>query len=73
MFPISLKSLFDALAKCHDPHINVFSDQENHAGVQANEWNCINKFADSGQNEVSLLGVDSLWGDCMFIPSDWGS
>jgi hypothetical protein len=23
--------------------------------------------------KVSLLGVDSLWGDCMFIPADWGS
>ena len=24
-------------------------------------------------NKVSLLGVDSYWGDCMFIPPDWGS
>ena len=24
-------------------------------------------------NKVSLLGVDSLWGDCTFIPADWGS
>ena len=23
--------------------------------------------------KVSLLGVDSLWGDCMFILVDWGS
>ena len=23
--------------------------------------------------KVSLLGVDSLWGDCTFIPVDWGS
>ena len=23
-------------------------------------------------NKVSLLGVDSLWVDCMFIPADWG-
>ena len=23
--------------------------------------------------KVSLLGVDSLWGDCAFIPADWGS
>ena len=21
--------------------------------------------------KVSLLGVDSLWDDCMFIPADW--
>ena len=25
------------------------------------------------RNKVSLLGVDSLWGDCTFIPADWGS
>ena len=23
--------------------------------------------------KISLLGVDSLWGDCMFISADWGS
>ena len=23
--------------------------------------------------KVSLLGVDSLWGDCTFIPADWDS
>ena len=23
--------------------------------------------------KVSLLGVESLWGDCTFIPVDWGS
>jgi hypothetical protein len=23
--------------------------------------------------KVSPLGVDSLWGDCTFIPADWGS
>ena len=25
------------------------------------------------KRKVSLLGVDSLWGDCTFIPADWGS
>ena len=25
------------------------------------------------RHKVSLLGVDSLWGDCTFIPADWGS
>ena len=25
------------------------------------------------QLKVSLLGVDSLWGDYTFIPADWGS
>ena len=24
-------------------------------------------------SKVSVLGVDSLWIDCMFIPADWGS
>ena len=24
-------------------------------------------------SKVSLLGVDSLWGDCMFIPADLGN
>ena len=24
-------------------------------------------------HKVSFLGVDSLWGDCTFIPADWGS
>ena len=23
--------------------------------------------------KVSLLGVVALWGDCKFIPADWGS
>ena len=23
--------------------------------------------------KISLLGVDSLWGDYTFIPADWGS
>ena len=27
----------------------------------------------SFHSKVSLLGVDSLWGDCTFIPVDWGS
>jgi hypothetical protein len=22
---------------------------------------------------VSVQGVKQLWGDCMFIPTDWGS
>ena len=25
------------------------------------------------QVRVSVQGVKSLWGDCMFIPADWGS
>ena len=27
----------------------------------------------SGFGKVSLLGDVVLWGDCMFIPADWGS
>ena len=30
-------------------------------------------FLTSLLTKVSLLGVDSLWGGCMFIPADWGS
>ena len=28
---------------------------------------------DNDAAKVSLLGFDSLWGDCTFIPADWGS
>ena len=28
-------------------------------------------FYDLGR--VSVQGVESLWGDCRFIPADWGS
>ena len=24
-------------------------------------------------DRVSVQGVESLWGDCRFIPADWGS
>ena len=24
-------------------------------------------------HRVSVEGVESLWGDCKFIPADWGS
>jgi short-subunit dehydrogenase involved in D-alanine esterification of teichoic acids len=27
----------------------------------------------TGNIKVSLLGVVALWGDCTFIPADWGS
>ena len=26
-----------------------------------------------GKSRVSVQGVESLWGDCRFIPVDWGS
>ena len=26
-----------------------------------------------GLSRVSIQGVKSLWGDCRFIPADWGS
>ena len=26
-----------------------------------------------GKSRVSVQGVESLWGDCRFIPADWGS
>ena len=28
---------------------------------------------ETGRSNVSLLGVDSLWGNCTFIQADWGS
>ena len=31
------------------------------------------EFQATHSTKVSLLGVDSLWGDCTFIPGDWGS
>ena len=27
----------------------------------------------TNQGRVSVQGVKSLWGDCRFIPADWGS
>ena len=30
-------------------------------------------FSNRSAPKVSLLGVDSLWGDCTFIPADWSS
>ena len=27
----------------------------------------------TGGDRVSVQGVESLWGDCRFIPADWGS
>ena len=27
----------------------------------------------SSEVRVSVQGVESLWGDCRFIPADWGS
>ena len=28
---------------------------------------------DRPTTRVSVQGVESLWGDCRFIPADWGS
>ena len=30
-------------------------------------------FVKSRNTRVSVQGVESLWGDCRFIPADWGS
>ena len=32
-----------------------------------------NKIHDIPWSKLGLLGVDSLGGDCMSIPADWGS
>ena len=44
-----------------------FSDQENHAGVQAKKWNCINEFADSGQN--TTFDLINLASSKMAVPT----
>ena len=31
-----------------------------------------NQFFKRAYNRVSVQGVDSLWGDCRFIPAVWG-
>ena len=35
----------------------------------------LGNYGESGTlpSKVSLLEVDLLWGDCTFIPADWGS
>ena len=34
---------------------------------------CANDREVSNKVRVSVQGVESLWGDCRFIPADWGS
>ena len=34
---------------------------------------CKNVVKTLGNTRVSVQGVESLWGDCRFIPADWGS
>ena len=29
--------------------------------------------AETDLGAISVQGVESLWGDCRFIPADWGS
>ena len=33
----------------------------------------MNRLLISKYTRVSVQGVESLWGDCRFIPADWGS
>ena len=41
------------------------------------EFSCSNNFKiyflNIVKSRVSVQGVESLWGDCSFIPVDWGS
>ena len=63
----TLNLSFDALFKWHDPQVSVISDQENHAGVQAKKLNCINEFADSGQN--TTFDLINLASSKMAVPT----
>ena len=36
-------------------------------------WSSIGPRITSRNTKVSIQGVESLWGDCRFIPADWGS
>ena len=60
--PILSKKLF---LKWKYPHISATSDQ-------LCIWICY-LFFSTNFAKVSVLGVDSIWGDCTFIPADWGS
>ena len=54
--------------------IRVISYTENNRQLWPNrKGQFVSKYNLRILDKVSLLGVDSLWGDCMFIPADWGS
>ena len=37
-------------------------------------FDTFSRYSDTGPGiRVSVRGVESLWGDCRFIPADWGS
>ena len=48
------------------------ADNNDCVGIQDNQI-CAASKRQSEFLKVSLLGVDSLWGDCTFILADWGS
>ena len=41
--------------------------------VYANKANLKRHKTKAHKGRVSVQGVESLWGDCGFIPADWGS
>ena len=49
--------------------LNCFQKSDHNHSQQSYFLNC----KQSVVFTVSLQGVDSLWGDCTFIPADWGS
>ena len=49
-----------------DLKCSVCKDVPGFIGVRKRRYVC-------SKGKVSLLGVESLWGDCTFIPADWGS
>ena len=51
------------------PELNCYGSGNHHGSVevQVKQTQC---WKDGGQAKVSVLGVDSLWSDCTFSPSD---
>ena len=65
------KSLNVQSARCHtkQKYINKLKT------LEKNFESCFTFFnpTASATVRVSVQGVESLWGDCRFIPADWGS
>ena len=67
---VSAKTFFFESVKCGNFHIGSSRIM---AIFYFINWIYAAETIKGGETKVSLLGVDSLWGDCKFIPADWGS
>ena len=59
----------------YNKHLNILSAMQNLLFIildQPEKKSNVPK-VNSIQGRVSVQGVESLWGDCRFIPADWGS